>query len=376
MNFNYSEEQALLKDSVERFVKDNYDLDKRNELVKSKSGFSPENWKAMGELGWLALPFAEEDGGFGGTVVDNTIVMEEFGKGLVVEPFFASIVLGGGALKRGASAALKDALLPGVIEGSLQLAFAHAEEQSRFDLEDVTTSAKAEGDSFIINGTKSLVLNASTASHIIVVARTAGGQTDTNGISLFVVDAKSEGLSQQSYPMVDGLRAAEVTLNNVKVPKANLLGELDKGYEILRGVANDGILALAAEAVGCMEVMYKDTVAYTQERVQFDHPLADFQVLQHRMVEMFVEYELAKSLLLRATMEAAQNSKHAQRTIHALKHLISRAGTFIGENAVQLHGGMGVTEELRLGHYFKRLLVIDLQFGNGDYHLEKFAQTV
>jgi alkylation response protein AidB-like acyl-CoA dehydrogenase len=373
MNFDYSEEQALLKDSVERFVRDNYNLEARNALVKSKDGFSQENWNAMAELGWMALPFSEDDGGFGGNQIDTMIVMEEFGKGLVVEPFFASTVLGGGALKRGASSALKEKVLPGVIDGSSQLAFAYVEEQARFDLENVATTARAEGAEFVLNGAKSFVLNAATASLIVVVARTSGERTDRDGITLFLVDAKSEGVALQNYPTVDGLRASELTLTNVRVPAENVLGDVDKGFTILQQVANDGVLALAAEAVGAMEILYKDTVGYTQQRVQFDRPLSDFQALQHRMVEMFMEYELAKSLLLRATMETVQGIPEAQRSVHALKHLISSTSAFVGENAVQLHGGMGMTEELRIGHYFKRLLVIEPLFGNGDYHLEKFA---
>jgi alkylation response protein AidB-like acyl-CoA dehydrogenase len=373
MNFDYSEEQALLKDSVERFVRDNYNLDARNTLVKSKPGFSDDNWKAMAELGWMALPFSEDDGGFGGTAVDTMIVMEEFGKGLVVEPYFASVVLGGNALKYGASAALKEKLVPGVIDGSIQLAFGHAEQQARFTLEDVATTARKDGNDYVLNGAKSFVLNAATANYIIVVARTSGERTDQSGLTLFVVDAKADGLSLQDYPTVDGGRAAEITLKDVRAPGDFVLGGPDRGFDILQKVTNDAILALAAEAVGAMEVLYKDTVAYTQQRVQFDHPLSDFQVLQHRMVEMFMEYELAKSLLLRATMESVQGIPEAQRSIHALKHLVTRAGQFISENAVQLHGGMGMTEELRVGHYFKRLLVIEPLFGNGDFHLERFA---
>ena len=373
MNFNLSPEQQLLKDSVERFVADHYDLEKRNALVESDLGFSRDNWKAMAELGWLALPFAESDGGFGGGVVETMLLMESFGKGLVVEPYLASVLLGGGALKRGGTKALKDALLPGVIDGSKQLALAYAEVQSRFDLEDIVTSARAEGEAFVVNGTKSLVLNARSATHIVVAARTTGGQIDRNGITLLLVDANAPGIERKDYPTVDGLRASEVTFTNVRVPKERVLGEVGRGFAILQAVANDAILALSAEAVGAMEVLYKDTVAYTQERVQFGHPLSDFQVLQHRMVEMFMEYEQCKSLLYRATLEAATAAATAQRTIHALKHLVGRAGTFIAENAVQLHGGMGMTEELRIGHYFKRLLVIDTQFGNTDHHLQKFA---
>jgi alkylation response protein AidB-like acyl-CoA dehydrogenase len=373
MNFDLTQEQQLLKDSVERFVTDNYSLEARIKLTDAEPGFSEAHWQSMAELGWLALPFAEEDGGFGGGPIDTMLLMESFGKGLVVEPYLASIVLGGGALKRGGSNALKAEVLPGVIDGSRQLAFGYAEEQARFDLDDVVTSARIDGDAFVLNGTKSMVLNAATADQIVVSARTSGGQVDAHGISLFLIDAKADGVSLDNYPTVDGLRASEVKLSNVRVGRERLLGELDKGYDILAAVANDAVLALCAEAVGAMEVLYKDTVEYTQQRKQFGHPLSDFQVLQHRMVEMFMEYEQCKSLLYRATMEASQGLDVGMRTTHALKHLVGRAGIFIAENAVQLHGGMGMTEELRIGHYFKRMLVIDSQFGNADYHLERFA---
>jgi alkylation response protein AidB-like acyl-CoA dehydrogenase len=374
MNFDLSEEQQMLQDSVSRFVQDHYELEKRTALVATKQGFSSDNWKQMAELGWLGMPFAEADGGFGGNQVDTMVMMEQMGKGLVVEPFLASIVLGGGVLKRAGSAQQKAALLPGVMDGTRQLALAYAELQARFDLHDVTTTARAEGEGFVLNGHKSMVLNAATASEIIVSARTSGGQIDEKGISLFIVDPKADGVKLENFPTVDGLRASEISFENVKLDAASLLGELDAGFEVLNAATNDGILAVAAEAVGALEVLYKDTVAYTQEREQFDHPLSDFQVLQHRMVEMFMEYEQCKSLLYRATLECVQgDAETAQRNVHALKHLIGKAGIFIGENAVQLHGGMGMTEELRIGHYFKRLLVIDSQFGNADFHLQKFA---
>jgi alkylation response protein AidB-like acyl-CoA dehydrogenase len=373
MNFDLSEEQKLVQESIERFVKDTYSLETRQKLAAGKSGFGEANWATMAELGWLALPFAETDGGFGGNQIDTMVIMEQFGKGLVLEPYLASIVMGGGALKHG-SAALKAEFLPGVIDGTRQLALAYAEAQARFDLDDVVTSARRDGEHYVLNGQKSMVLNGGTAHQLVVSARTSGGQTDRNGISLFLVDADAAGLTRDSFPTVDGLRAAEVVLKDVRVPASRLIGNADQGFAILNAVANDAILALCAEAVGAMEVLYKDTVAYTQERVQFDHPLADFQVLQHRMVDMFMEYEQCKSLLYRATLETAQGtSTTAQRTIHALKHLVGRSGIFIGESAVQLHGGMGMTEELRVGHYFKRMLVIDSQFGNTDYHLQRFA---
>jgi len=373
MNFELSEEQKMIQQSVERFVQENYDLTNRVKISSEDPGYSQDYWTAMAELGWLGLAFSEEDGGFGGNQIDTLVLMEQFGKGLVLEPFLANIVLGGGAIKRGGTSAIKESVLPNLIEGNLQVTLAYAEEQSRFDIEDVATAAREDGNNFIINGKKSMVLNAESADKIVVVARTNGSQVDEDGISLFLVDATSAGIERENFPTVDGLRASEITFTDVEVSSDNLIGEKDKGFSILQAVVNDAILALSAEAVGAMEVLYKDTVEYTQQREQFDHPLSDFQVLQHRMVDMFMEYEQCKSLLLRATMETVQDPILAQRTVHALKHLIGKSGIFVGESAVQLHGGMGVTEELRIGHFFKRLLVIDSQFGNSDFHLDKFT---
>ena len=373
MNFELSEEQKMIQQSVERFVQENYDLSNRIKISEEDPGFSKEYWSSMAELGWLGLAFSEEDGGFGGNQIDTLVLMEQFGKGLVLEPFLANIVLGGGSIKRGASQEIKDSIIPSLIDGSLQITLAYAEEQSRFDIEDVATAAREENGGFIINGKKSMVLNAESADKIVVVTRTSGSQVDEEGISLFVVDADAEGIEKENFPTVDGLRASEIIFKDVKVEATSLIGEKDKGFSILQAVVNDAILALAAEAVGAMEVLYKDTVEYTQQREQFDHPLSDFQVLQHRMVDMFMEYEQCKSLLFRATMETVQDPSLSQRTVHALKHLIGKSGIFVGESAVQLHGGMGVTEELRIGHFFKRLLVIDSQFGNADFHLDKFT---
>ena len=373
MNFELSEEQKMIQQSVERFVQENYDLTNRVKISSEDPGYSKEYWGSMADLGWLGLAFDEEDGGFGGNQIDTLVLMEQFGKGLVLEPFLANIVLGGGIIKRAASPAIKESIIPSLMEGKLQITLAYAEEQSRFDIEDVATAAREEDGGFVINGKKSMVLNAESADKIIVVTRTSGSQVDENGISLFIVDASSEGVEKQNFPTVDGLRASEITFENVKVTSEALVGEKDKGFKILQSVVNDAILALSAEAVGAMEVLYKDTVEYTQQREQFDHALSDFQVLQHRMVDMFMEYEQCKSLLFRATLETVEDPDLAQRTIHALKHLIGKSGIFVGESAVQLHGGMGVTEELRIGHFFKRLLVIDSQFGNADFHLDKFT---
>ena len=291
MNFELSEEQKMIQQSVERFVQENYDLTNRVKISSEDPGYSQEYWTAMAELGWLGLAFSEEEGGFGGNQIDTLVLMEQFGKGLVLEPFLANIVLGGGAIKRGGSPAIKESILPNLIEGNLQVTLAYAEEQSRFDIEDVATAAREDGSNFIINGKKSMVLNAESADKIVVVTRTSGSQVDEDGISLFLVDATSKGIERENFPTVDGLRASEITFTDVEVPSDNLIGEKDKGFSILQAVVNDAILALSAEAVGAMEVLYKDTVEYTQQREQFDHPLSDFQVLQHRMVDMFMEYE-------------------------------------------------------------------------------------
>jgi alkylation response protein AidB-like acyl-CoA dehydrogenase len=373
VNFDLSEEQQLLKDSVERFVNDNYDLDTRQSLSKNPAGFSDTYWQTMAELGWLGVTVPEAQGGFGGNQADTMVLMEAFGQGLVLEPFFATAVLGTRAVVSGGNTDLQSRLLPDVVSGSCRLGLAYAEEQSRFDLEDVITRATAQDSGFVITGHKSMVQHGGSADQLVVSTRTSGGQRDENGITLFLVDTKAEGVTVDSFPTVDGQQASEVTFENVFVHADNMLGELDRGFTLLQDIAIDGILALAAEAVGAMEILYKDTVAYTQEREQFDHSLADFQVLQHRMVDMFMEYEQCKSMLYRATLEVVQNGREAMRTVHALKYMVGKVGTFIGENAVQLHGGMGVTEELRIGHYFKRLLVIDAQFGNSDHHLSCFA---
>ena len=373
MNFELSEEQKMIQQSVERFVQENYDLPTRVKLSGDGVGFSKEYWNSMAELGWLGLPFSEDDGGFGGNQIDVIVIMEQFGRGLVLEPYLSSVVMAGGAIKRGGSDKLKQEFLSSLIEGSKQLSFGYAELQSRFDLDDVATTAKKEGDTYVINGQKSMVLNAESADAIVVSVRTDGAQVDKNGISLFLVDADSKGVEMENFPTVDGLRASEISFENVEVDSSRLIGPINEGFGILQEATNDAILALCAEAVGAMEVLYKDTVEYTQQREQFDHPLSDFQVLQHRMVDMFMEYEQSKSMLLRATLETVQDPIAAQKTIHGLKYLVGKSGIFVGENAVQLHGGMGVTEELRIGHFFKRLLVIDSQFGNADFHLDKFT---
>tara|TARA_E500000178_G_scaffold273287_2_gene271624 strand:- start:9222 stop:10346 length:1125 start_codon:yes stop_codon:yes gene_type:complete len=373
VNFDLSEEQQLLQDSVARFIEDNYALETRQHLVASDLGFSEPYWQTMADLGWLGINVPEAHGGIGGNQSDTMVLMQALGQGLVLEPIFASAILGTRAIVDGANEDTCTRLLPSLVSGERRLSVAYAEEQARFDLDDVVTRITPQDDGYRISGRKSMVFHAQGSDYLVVSGRSYGGQTDRDGITLLLVDAASEGVRMTSFPTVDGLRASEIEFEDVFVPKAHLLGAEGGGYSLLESIAIDGILALSAEAVGAMEVLYKDTVSYTQEREQFDHPLSDFQVLQHRMVDMFMEYEQCKSLLYRATLEVVQRGHAALKTVHALKYMVGKVGTFIGENAVQLHGGMGVTEELRVGHYFKRLLVIDAQFGNSDYHLAKFA---
>jgi len=375
MDFSFTEEQTLLQESVARFIQNDYGFEQRQKLVKSEQGFSAEHWKTFAELGWLGVPFAEADGGFDGGAVECMLMLEQFGRGLVVEPYLATVVLAGGAIRSGGSAEQKAAYLPGIIDGSTQGALAYAEPQGRFNLADLKTTAGREGDSYIINGYKAVVLNGPAADVLVISARTGGEQRDRDGISLFVIHADAQGVTRRDYPTVDGLRASEVTLENVKVGADALLGEEGEGYALIEQVIDHGMMAVGAEAVGCMEVLYKDTVEYCKTRQQFGQPIGKFQVLQHRMVDMFMEHEQAKSLMYMAAMRLDEGyGPQAQKAVSAFKVQVGKSGRFVGQNAVQLHGGMGMTDELNIGHYFKRLTIIDTLFGNVDYHLKRFGQ--
>ena len=374
MDFSFSEEQTLLQDSVERFIQNDYAFEARQNNVRDEQGFSAGNWKTFAELGWLGVPFSEADGGFGGSAIESMIMMEQFGKGLVVEPFLPTVVLAGGALKIGGSAAQKEKYLAGFIDGSLQGALAYAEPQGRFNLADLTTTAKKQDDGYVLNGYKAVVLNGPAADVLVVSARTSGDQRDPEGVSLFLVPANAQGLARRDYPTVDASRAAEITLENVKVAADALIGEEGRGLPIIEQVVDEGILAIGSEAVGCMEVLYKDTVEYCKTREQFGQPIGKFQVLQHRMVDMFMEHEQSKSLMYMAAMRLDEGyTAEAQKAISAFKVQVGKSGRFVGQSAVQLHGGMGMTEELRIGHYFKRLTTVDTLFGNVDFHLKRFG---
>jgi len=374
MDFSFSEEQTLLADSVEKFVMNDYPFETRQKLARSEPGFGETNWRTFADLGWLGIPFAEEDGGFGGGAVDLMILMEHFGKGLVVEPYVSSVVLAGGALKLAGSKAQKAEWLTGVIDGSRQGALAFAEPQGRFNLADLVTTARAENGGYVLSGAKCVVRGAPSADFLVVSARTSGGQRDTDGISLFLVPTDTPGVSRRDYPTVDAFRASEIAFADVHLGADALLGEAGKGYAVLEQVIDGGILAVGAEAVGCMEVLYKATVEYCKTRQQFGQPIGKFQVLQHRMVDMFMEHEQSKSLMYMAAMRLDEGyDDAAKKAVSAFKVQVGKSGRFVGQSAVQLHGGMGMTDELSVGHYFKRLTTIDTLFGNGDFHLKRFG---
>ena len=374
MDFSFSEEQTLLQDSIEKFIHNDYSFADRQKNARSDQGFSADVWRTFAELGWLGVPFTEADGGFGGTAVDAMIVMEQFGKGLVVEPFLATVVLAGGALKIAGTTEQKARYLPAIIDGSQQAALAFAEPQGRFNLADLKTTATVNSGGWTLNGYKAVVLNGPAADFLVVSARTGGGQRDADGVSMFIVPADAEGVSRRDYPTVDAFRASEITFDNVVLPAEALLGKAGEGLAVIEQVIDEGIIAVGSEAVGCMEVLYKATVEYCKTREQFGQPIGKFQVLQHKMVDMFMEHEQAKSLMYMAAMRMDEGyGAPARKAVSAFKVQVGKSGRFVGQGAVQLHGGMGMTDELNVGHYFKRLTMIDTMFGNVDFHLKRFG---
>jgi alkylation response protein AidB-like acyl-CoA dehydrogenase len=374
MDFSLNEEQQLLKDSVDRFVRENYELSQRRELVASKDGFSRDHWATMAELGWLGATLPEEYGGIGGGPVEAMVLMEGFGRGLVVEPYYATAVMGGNLILEGGSDEQKTALLPDMAEGKLMLSFGYAERQSRYDLFDVETAAKKSGSGYILNGHKGVVIHGGSADKIIVSARTAGAIRDKDGITLFIVDAKAQGVTVRDYQTIDGLRAAEVSLENVEVGANAVLGEVDGGLALMNDVARRSMAALSAEAVGIMDTMQTLTNEYLQTREQFGRPIGKFQVLQHRMVDILIGCEESRSSMLVATLRLDDEDEvRREKAVSAAKVKIGQSGQFIGENSIQLHGGMGMTDEMQIGHYFKRLAMIDVMFGDHSYHLKRYV---
>jgi pimeloyl-CoA dehydrogenase small subunit len=373
MDFSYSEEQTLLRNSVSKYLADKYTFDSWRKFTRSDLGRDPAHWKQFAELGLLAAPLPEEHGGLGGGAVDAAVVMEEFGKALVVEPYVPTVIIGGGLLKHGGSDAQKSEWLSKIAAGETMMAFAFAEPQGRYNLADLTTSAKKQGSGYVLNGQKAVVIGAPWADQLIVTARTAGGQRDTKGVSVLLVDKKAKGVSSRDYPTVDGLRAAEVTFENVEVPAANVIGPADDALPLIERVVDEAIAATCAEATGCMKVLVDTTVAYSKQRKQFGVPIGKFQVLQHRMVDMFVNYEQSVSITLMVTLKLDESDAERAKAASAAKVTIGKSGRFVGQSAVQIHGGMGMTDELNVGHYFKRLTMIDALYGNADHHLKRYA---
>ncbi len=373
MDFSLTEEQQMLVDSVSRFIDNDYDFEQRQKNAASDAGFSTELWRTFAELGWTAVPFGEADGGLGGGSVELMLMMQEFGRGLVVEPFLPNIVLAGGVLRRLATAEQKNRWLQPLMAGELQAALAFAEPQGRFNPVDVATVAKRSGSGFVLDGRKNLVLNGGNAAVIIVPARTSGEQKDRNGITLFAVDSESGGLTRNAYKTVDGHQASELFLKDVNVTSESVLGEIGHGFDTLQTVIDEATLSVSAEAVGIMRAMQDKTVEYAKNRVQFGVPIGTFQALQHRLVDTLVACEQTYSLLLWTSMVCDSDLSAAGKAISALKYQVGTAGMQVAREAVQLHGGMGVTWELDIAHYFKRMAAIELLFGNTDYHLDRYV---
>ena len=374
MNFSLSDEQTMLQDSVNKFVQNDYSYELRQKLIQTELGYSEENWQTFAELGWLCVPFSEEDGGIGGGPIETMIMMEAFGKGLVVEPYFSTVVLGGSALRIAGNSEQKASLIPEVVEGRRLVSVAYAEPQSRYNLFDVKTEAKKGQGGYVLNGQKSFVLHGASADTLVVSARTGGEQMDKSGISLFLVDPKLGGVDIKGYKSLDGHRVAEVVLKNVEVSEGSLLGVENDGLAVLEAIADESMLALCAEAVGIMENLYKDTVEYTKNRKQFNVPISSFQALQHRMVDMFTEHEQCKSLLLRAVLSYQDGDADARKNIAALKYQVGVSGQKVAHEAIQIHGGMGMTDEMNVGMNLKRINVINTLFGGSDYQLARFIE--
>jgi len=376
VDFSYSEEQQMLQDSVSRFVISRYDFETRQKILQRDEGFDPQNWQMFAELGWLTVPFREEDGGFGASAVDLMVVMEEFGKGMVVEPFVPTTVLAGGLISELGDDEQRSALLGPVMEGGLQLALAYAEAGSRYNLASVATRAEKSGNDYVINGDKIVVLNGPSADQLVVVARTSGEERDEEGVSAFLVNAEADGLRRWGYPAVDGHRAAEVHLENVRVPASALLGLEGTALPALQRVIDTAALAAMSEGLGAMECLLKKTVEYARTRKQFDTPIGSFQALQHRMAEMFIECQLSRSIIVAAamTLDSDASAADRQKAVSAAKSRAGRAMRRVGQEAVQIHGGIGMTDELDVGHYFKRVTTLEKLFGDTSFHTQRYAR--
>lgn len=371
MDFNFTDEQSMLRDTVASYLADHYSIDQRRAALAKEPHWSPAIWKAFAEeLGILGAPFSEELGGLGGGPVENLIVMQEMGKALVVEPYLGTVVIGGGFLKHSGHSQA-ETLIGQIISGEAIFAFAYAEPQGRYNLADLKTTAKKDGGSYTLNGHKAVVVGAPYATHLIVTARTAGGQRDAAGISVFIVPKGAAGVTTRDYGTVDGFRASEVTFENVKIGADALVGPADHALPLIEKVVDEAIVATCAEACGVLAKLHEGTLEYTKQRKQFGQPISAFQVLQHRMVDMFIQVEQSVSMTYMATIKLSDEAERSKAAA-AAKVQVGKACKFVGQNAIQLHGGMGMTDEMAIGHYFKRATMIESAFGSTDHHLARY----
>jgi len=377
MNFNYTEEQEMLRDTLQRFIAKDYTFNRRKAIANSPLGYSPEHWQTLAELGVLGISFPESYGGIGGNAVDTMLVMEGIGQGLVLEPYMATVVLCGQLILHSDDQRHQATLLPAIASGALLMALAHYENGGRFDAGTMETVARRDGFGYVLNGGKSFVLHGKQADRYIVSARTRGEVCDPEGISLFLVDKESEGVHIREYAMQDGQRAAEISFHDVKVKSKSLLGVEHLAWPVLEQALDAAMAALCAEAVGAMQVLHQITLDYVKTRKQFGATLGSFQVVQHRLVDMFIAIEQARSMAILASVHVSLPDRiERRRTMSAAKVLIGQAARYVGQQAVQLHGGMGMTDELNVSHYFKRLTVINLMFGDADHHLGQFSDLM
>ena len=377
MNFNYTEEQLALQDTLRRFISKDYGFEHRRALSKAEPGFSRDAWAQYADFGLLALPFTEDQGGLGGTPIDTMLVMEMFGRGLLLEPYLQTVVVAGSLVRDYGTAAQQAELIPAIAGGELMVCLAHYEPEGRYDLHHVGTTAVRNAGGWKISGHKCVVIGAPSADKFIVSARTSDGARDESGISLFLVDRGAPGLTLRSYPTQDGGRAAEVHLDHVQVGDDDLVGELNKGYVMVGRAVDFGIAGLCAEAVGVMSALIEVTLEYLKTRKQFGAPLAKFQALQHRMADMAIATEQSRSMAILAAVGAkTDDAETRNRDITAAKAYIGQQARLVGQQAIQLHGGMGVTDELNVSHYFKRLTMICATFGDTDHHLGRFSATL
>ncbi|MXZ32557.1 MAG: pimeloyl-CoA dehydrogenase small subunit [Gammaproteobacteria bacterium] len=376
MDFSYSEEQQMLRESVGKFVQQQYDFDSRNRIAASETGYSDENWKLFGELGWLTVPFDEADGGFGDSAVDLMVMMEEFGKAMVVEPYLASVVLAGRLLAALGSEEQKAESLHSLMAGNLQLALAWAESSSRYNLANVRLSARSDGGNFVLDGTKVNVLNGPNADKLLLTARESGGATDSEGISAFLVDREAAGVHVQAYAILDGSQAAKITFSEVEVPASARLGDAGGVLTALEQVVDHATVAVCAQAVGALDAMLQKTVEYSKTRKQFGVHIGSFQALQHRMADMFMECQLARSITVMAAMQLDSDESAAEKAaaVSAAKSRVGKAIRRVGQEAVQIHGGIGMTDELDVSHLFRQVTGLELLFGDADFHTGRFAR--